>query len=540
MLPVSDQFEAHATGNLRPISQRVLVSFSKTFDDLVDFFTLDSSELDGTDILQGTGSVVQEWDKYEYTDYSERVISVEWSREQENPWSLSLGIADVTFDNTDDFFTPGAGSVISDEILPRRPIRIYGGFGGETPQVFVGLTEGMPVLDEKAKTARFHCIDFLSFVFNNQLDETALFTNQRVDQIISSLLQGAGLSTLQMSLETAYTTIPYAFFDKGAKLGDALNELVQAELGRLYMDENGVITFENRQSFSDVSVHTFDNSNTLDFKQLQFDQIANVVEVKSKVLDVQANQKVFELSQATFVPAGETIEIWADFQDPVTSIDTPVNIASATTSLWQANTLEDGSGADYTDISLDDFDLFSKSYKMTFENTGASDAYIRSVVLFGTPVKPIAEIYERQTDAASVTAFEERVMTIENKFIQTSTTARSLAILIATIQSDFSGVSEMQVKGTPALQLGDPISLDVTHQSVIGGRWDSTVITWDSTEYTWDSTGSQVDQDYYVSKIENTVSEGSYGQKLKVQRRLSLDTFTLDQSELDGADTLGP
>lgn len=507
----SATFDNYAKGSMRPYKQRVFMSFAKDYDVTITFFTLDTSYLDSTDVLSGTNSVIQEWDKYTYTEYSHRVISIEWEREQVTPWSVAQAIADITFDNSDDFFTPGSGSVIADNVLPRRPVRIYAGFGSEVITQFIGLTDGMPKLDDKQKTATFHCVDFLASMYNKKLDQTALYQNQRVDQIISSLLTTAGgLTASQLSLDTAFTTIPYAFFDKGEKLGSALDKLVQAEIGRLFMDENGVITFQNRQNFDNsASVYNFNPSNVKDYKTLKEDEISNVVEVKSAILGVQTKQKVYELSQATIIPVGQTIEIWADFQDPVTSIDTPVNIASATTSLWKANTLSDGTGSDYTSLTLT-YSLFSKSYKMSFQNTGASDCYITSLVLFGTPVRATADVYERQESSTSTSKFEEQVMTIENKFIQDATSARSLAILLATIYNDYSGISEIDVKGTPALQLNDTVTIDLNGIS-----------------------GS-----YYISKITNKMVGNGFEQVLQTQRRLVLTFFTLDSSYLDGSDVL--
>lgn len=511
MQTVSSAFTERAKSNVREISNRVMISFPKDYDPSVDFFTLDNSFLDGADILAGDNNVVQEWDKYTYVDYSDRVISVEWQREQANPWSMTLGIADVTFSNTDDFFTTGSGSAIDGNILPRRPIRIYSGFSGEVIQQFIGLTEGVPKLDSQAKTATFHCVDFLAFIYNAALDETEMFIDQRVDQIISSLLQGAGISPSQMDLDTAFTTVPYCYFDKGDKLGDALNNLVEAELGRLYMDENGMIRFANRQNFSEASVYTFTPSNVKSFTTKQYDDLYNVVEVKSQILQVQENQKVYDLSEATLIPAGETVEIWGDFQDPVTSIDTPVNIASATTSLWEANTAADGSGSNYTNITLASHSLFSKSYKMSFTNTGVTDAYITSLQLFGTPVRAKADIYEKQEVSVSIADFDEHLLTIENPFIQDATTARSLAILVSTIYSDLGGANEADVKGTPALQLNDTVTMNVTSDS----------------------------GEYYISKLMNKDVGNGFEQTIQTQRRLVLSFFTLDSSYLDGSDVLG-
>lgn len=508
MQPVTDQFQARAESSLRKPTQRVLMSFDKTFDDNIDFFTVGVSSVGSTDIIKGEGDVVQEWDKYEYAEYTDRVISVEWSRDQQSPYSANLGIADITFNNTDDFFTPGSGSAIDDDVLPGRPVRIYAGFGNELVQVFVGVTEKMPEVDERAKTAKFHCVDFLQSLYNRPLEESVIYQGLRSDEVIGELFESVGLLPSQYDFDVAFTTIPFAYFTKGTKLGDAVNKLVQSDLGYLFLDENGILTYRNRQNFSDVSVFDFDRTNTNEIKTVKDDGIVNVVEVKSKIREVQPNQKVWESTEAIYIPVSQSVEVWADFSDPVTGVDDPDYITSATTSLFSANLLETGDGTPYSGISLTGTALFSDSFKMTFENTGGSDAYIRTIQLFGTPAKVTKELYIREQDDASVTAYDERVLTIENDYIQDESTAQSLALVTLGLYADFGGAKEADVKGSPALQLRDPITLE--------------------------------GESYNVNRQQNSIQEGSYRQVLSVEKRTVLTYFTVAVSSVGGGDTIAP
>lgn len=500
MQTVTDQFQERAESNLRKPTQRVLMSFDKTFDDNIDFFTVGVSSVGGTDIIKGEGDVVQEWDKYEYAEYTDRVISVEWSRDQQSPYSANLGIADITFNNTDDFFN---------DVLPGRPIRIYAGFGSDLVQVFVGITEKVPEIDEREKTAKFHCIDFLQSLYNRPLEESVIYQDFRVDEVIGQLFESVGLLPTQYDFDVAFTTIPFAYFPKGTKLGDAVNKLVQADLGYLFLDENGVLTYRNRQNFSDVSVFDFDRGNTNDIKTVKDDGIINVVEVKSNIREVQASQKIWESSQAVSVPAGETVEIWAEFQDPATTVSDPTytSVVTDAASEFTANLLASG-GSAYSDIMLASHDVFSNSSKMTFENTGLSNAYITLVRLFGTPAKVVRELYIREQDDTSVTAYGERVLTIENDYVQDESTAQSLALVTLGIYATFGGAREIDVKGNPALQLRDPITLE--------------------------------GESYYVNKQQNSIQEGNYKQVLSVEKRTVLTYFTVGVSFVGSGDVIAP
>ena len=202
MQSTTSLFTSRANGSVRPLSWQTRISFTKEFLPSLQFFTLDESLLDGPEVLAPTDSdVITEWDKYVYSDFSSRVISFEWTRQEDVPSSVNLAIADVVLDNHDNFFTPNGGSEIQNFILPYRPIRLYAGFGNEDLPVFVGLTEKMPVIDSKNKTVSFHCMDFLSALFSRPLDEAVIYQEYRTDQVLDALFQMVGLTSDQYILD---------------------------------------------------------------------------------------------------------------------------------------------------------------------------------------------------------------------------------------------------------------------------------------------------------------------------------------------------
>jgi hypothetical protein len=456
--------------------------------------------------------VVQEWDKYSYTDYTARLITAEWSRQDELPASVSLAMADLVLDNHDDFFTPGSGSAVDGDVLPRRPVKIFAGFGGEVVPVFVGLTDGMPKLDAEARTANFHCIDFLDSIFNRPLDETVLLLDVRTDEALDELFQTVGLLPDQYTLDTGLNRIPIVFYEKGTKLGDAVRELMDAELGRLYMDELGIIRFKNRVAPAGGAVAYFDGSNTVDEKGSRADSIINVVEVRGKPRAVQEQQPVWQLAGTKLVPAGGSVDVWAEFVDPTTTCDTPqVGFANGT-SYVVAN---EGPSPDdpevVSGVTVTASALFHRSYKFTVSNSNGSAVYLTDGELWGTPAKVVDEIYVREQDDDSVAKFDERVYTIESDFIQSADTARSLALSLLHQFAEYSSIVELEVKGTPALQLADRITSGVGTPGV-----------------------------YSLTKIEGRVGDAQFAQRFRGTHITQFNFFRLDTSLLDGPDVLTP
>src|SRR5690606_12714197 len=177
-------------------------SFDKEFDEDVTFFELNTSLLNGVDVLAPSdNSVIQEWDKYKYINLSDRVISVEVESEQTEPFSVVQSMADITFNNYDNFFTPKSGSSIQDYILPRRPFRILMGFGNEVVPIFVGLSTKLPEINKQSRTARFHCIDFLTFLFEQKIDDTIMLKDYSTGEILAYLLEHLGLLSSQYDID---------------------------------------------------------------------------------------------------------------------------------------------------------------------------------------------------------------------------------------------------------------------------------------------------------------------------------------------------
>lgn len=510
MLSRSATFDSVANGQMRRLAWRASMSFDKTFDPSLEFFTLDQSVLNGTDLLAPSdNNVIQEWDKYEYTDYSNRVIGMEWQREEDFPYSMNMAMADITFNNTDDFFTPNSGSPIDQYILPKRPIRLLSGFNGEVLPAFVGLTEKMPSVEESTKQASFHAMDFISFLFSKPLDQTVIYEDMRTDEILEELLQLVGLTSGQYVLQIGFNKIPFTWFPIGTKLGEAFRQLMQAEMGSLYMDEMGIIRFENKNARSTTPVYYFDESNTHDIKISTDDEIINVVEIKANVREVQTLQPIFNLSSGggsdQILAAGGSTVIFYQFEDPVTSV---VDI-----DFFTANSASDGSGTDLTsDISVTDLDVFDTAIKVTWANTSNQDAFLTALTVYGTPAPVVRQINYRDQNDTSVDNYEEKVLTIENDYIQTDSAAESMASIILDYYSEYGGVVEIETKGNPALQIGDCISVSVRH--TVGN--------------------------YIISKITNKLMGGKFSQILTAKVQRARTFFILDQSLLDGTDVLSP
>jgi len=514
----SPLFNQYASMGGRKLNYGVLISFDKTYDDEITFFTLDQSTLNGTDILAPTGdNPLQAWDFYEYVDYTDRFISFTIDMELQFPYSVMSTTADFILANYDDYFTPRSLSPIASFILPKRPVRLLSGFKNINLPQFVGLTQGMPEIDDDAKTAEFTAFDFLTQIFDMPIRDTIAMANVRTDQVLANIFTQFGLSPTQYDLGTGRNIIPFLFFEKSQQTaGDVIRSLMQAEMGWLWLGEDGIIRFKPRIDQSYSPIYIFDDTNIVSAKVVDKDDIINKVIINTDVRAVQEFQYVASKdvsdTRLNVVPASGTYLFTVELQDPCLEIEQPV-IGENSGVSWFTAALPDGTNVP-ANVSITAVELKTNSYDITFNNTNAFDVNINQLWLYGRPGKKISvepTVYENE-NSESIAKYEVKSLEISNNFIQSIDQARSLAISVLNEYSEYADIIELEVKGNPALQLSDVVMVDYENY----------------------------DGDYRIIGIKNTIADAKFTQILRLRHYVPLQWFQLNISQLNGANVLAP
>jgi len=433
MQSVPTGFTAEEKDNTRSIVGSTFVSWKKQLEDSVRLFTIGVSTIGGYDTIASAGEVTSDWNKYFYFDESTNLLGMNYERQLNQPiGGISQALAEVDLDNTSDRYTPryaGGNSELFTALLPRRPMILnagfnYNGIDQMIPQ-FVGITTKTPEISQRERSTRLQAMDFIDFISNRYVDQETMFTGLRTDEVISNILTDLGFATAQYNLDDGINLIPFGEFKIGQKFSEIINDLVQAEYGYFYQDEEGRLKFENRQHW-DSSPYTevqrvILTNQVLEAKVPETDHIINVVEVSAKPRAKQPLQLVFTLEGFKDLPVGDT-EIFINFDDPMLAINDPVYVA---------NTQSDGSGTDITSsVSLKEFSKFARAAKIVLSNNSASDGFITALTIYGRPAKIAKDIYERKQDDSSVTAYEEQPYIIENDYIQSESWAETFANLL--------------------------------------------------------------------------------------------------------------
>ena len=518
MQNVPSGFNDMAQNGVRPHIYGLYFSFDKAYDDTRTFFTLDVSVLDGPDLLApNNDNPLQQWDYYDYDEYTDRVIMMQWDREIQFPFSVQAGMADVSLNNYDGYFTPSSDSPLSDYILPGRPLKLFSGFEGFGKlQQFVGITQKMPIVDDKDKTANFHALDFLSEIFILPMNETVALANVRTDEVLEAIFTQFGLSPAQYSLPKGRNTIPFFFAQKGDYAGDILRKLMQAEMGQLWIDEQGIIRFRERLELPQDPVIEFNDTNVEYATNTGDSDVINKVVIRSVIRDVQEFQPIYEkvdtdgTADLYVIAPNSTKQFEISLTDPCLDVVEPtLGFASGVSWFTVKDSADDNVASG---VSVDSSELRLNTYVLTFENTNSFAVEINAMEVWGEPAKQVDYIEYEAKDQDSIDIYGDQVLEIENDYFGSYSNCDSFAETIIDACKDYAGFVELGVKGDPTLQLNDVITVDTRN---ISGT-------------------------FRINKITNTLQDSKYTQIIKARRYNPREWFVLDVSVLDGTDVLAP
>lgn len=516
MQSATDRFHELSKSDVIPLDYGLRVSFDKKKVAGVEWFTLNKSKLDGKSLLKSASdNPLQLWDTYHYDQYDDRVMSLEFERSIEFPYFVQSAMADVTLNNFDNKFNPNSKSPLAQYIRPKRPLRLLAGYQGAglLPQ-FIGLTQDMPDLDENARTVSFHALDFLGEIFEMSLNQTIAMRDVTTDVILRNIFKQFGILDSQMSLARGVNKIAFVFFEKNQKAGEAIKSLLQAEMGRLWLDEQGIIRLNSRKQASDTPVLILTEKDIVSIVATGKSDIVNHIKITTPLREVQEFQTIHKkdpsgdsTNNLWVIPADGTLKMSLSLEDPCFSAQPPQLGVGSHVSWFTAKT-SDGHAVNSRITATGE--LMTSSYEVTFTNKNLFSVEIDELELWGEPAKQIDELnYEAFDDSWSKDS--DHLLEIqENPFLQNYEGVKSFAFTVFDGYASFTPLIELQIKGNLALQLDDIIEIQLNSES----------------------------KQYRITHISVSMSDFGMTMKLRAKQHTSRSWFVLDKSQLNGKDVL--
>lgn len=378
---------------------------------------------------------------------------------------ISANQATVRLVNDGRFDPDNRESPLYGLLLPNRLVRIWLGaeVDGQTEWVPMGSfwsVEWDSATDAPEATVR--ALDRLEHLRQRVYRTSTVQQNVSAAALAQAILLDAGLAAHEWVIEDdlADVIFPWAWFPPVTHR-EALRILAEAALAVVYCDREGRIRVGAAPvseeaggltaflqaafpaSFGTVGGYGIgpDDYFTLRAPALH-DQVANEVIVTATPLVPEgAPSEVYRSSTPIVVPAGETVTVTAQYQEPpvmgaVASLDSAppgVSIVRAQYYAW---------GAD-----------------VEIANTGSSPADVVLIVM-GTRLVPRDGVSALALDPVSQRTYGRLVYEApRNHLVQTREQAEALAQLLLAGMRDPRRDVELEWRGNPALELGDPISV---------------------------------------------------------------------------------
>ncbi len=483
MQAVSSKFTDAVSSSAKSPRLGCLVSWKKNLNSAVSFFRLDSSLLDGPDVLKGAGDVVTFFDKYDYHNERSYVKGFTVTRKiSSRPWGVIMATAELELSNATKRFLPGFDSDIGDYVgLPERPIKLNIGYNGESINLFTGYTS-RPDNQLGARTTKITAYDAMTFLSGKKSSLEA-FVNVKMDEIIKALLLEQGFSENQFVIEKSLQRSIGYYASRDKYVTNIFTELCEAEAYLLFADEDGIIHGWNRLHFlgTSDSVWSFSFSNMTDIRWSTAAIInsAKAIAKPYKVADWNSIWSVTQASSDTLVPANGSKEIFAEFKDDennecmLVEADAPVYIDNTIgSSTYSTNRASDGSGEDAANyITLSSIYNFGNKYLMTFTNSANFPIYITNIQLFGklAKVDTITGVTQENDDSIQKYGINQdngRVTyEMTSSVVQDAATANTMAWLL--VHSFGDPLSRLDIDNfiIPHLQIGDTVGVSAESMS---------------------------------------------------------------------------
>jgi hypothetical protein len=296
--------------------------------------------------------------------------------------------------------------------------------------------------------------DWMGFATRTRTERIAIQTDQRMDEVITTMLANVNRQPFATSLATSKSTLPYSLDttrDERTSIAAELNKLALSEFAPIYPkgdDSTGnVLTAEQRYSRAVIASSATLNDTMVELEidhglDLVFNRIRATVHPRK--VDDAATTVLFSLAGTPDVGAGETITIVGRYRDPAqeairvggTAMVTPVENTD-----YEMNTAADGSGTDLSSSFSVTATYGGNSVEYVITNNHASSTgYITLLQARGKGVYDLSPITIEVEDSTSIAAYGDRLLEFDMPYQTSITVAKSCANHTLGVWKDPQGV----------------------------------------------------------------------------------------------------
>ncbi len=381
--------------------------------------------------------------------------------------NISSNELTLILDNTDQRYNAdNATSLVANFLKANKRVEPFVGVEESGSVTFIpqGVYFIRDIIPKPNMTVEFRCLDRMGLMNEQDYEVSQVKTNQRIDELVIEVIEAFGLTSDEYNVDTTTGTLPFTFFEK-RRYAFHISKLAEGEGGVAYFDEAGIFQFKNRDFTPSTTIEKFyDDGNILKDatgNPYVARKMKNRVSIKSKTLSETDEKIIFQLDDSLTIGAGETVTIpcWFFFS-PVNDVQNAVITKDAA-------------------ITLDDENQYNYATFLTFTNPTGGDLQVTAIEIDGKPLVEKGITLADEKDATLINEFGEKLLAIENQYIQGYDFARSLAVDLLTVNKDPQAEIVFKAKSMTWLQIGDRIQVDYTKFDLSGEQYKIVGITID-------------------------------------------------------------
>jgi len=405
---------------------------------------------------------------------------------------------------------PGGGGFSSSlkigNLRPGREVKIKAtvGDGNETITIFTGFVDKEGFNETIIKTENF--VDFTINDGSKDLIDTKALTKSALaayatdnDQIIlinlkvcdsgdvanslcHRIAEIGGIAAGDIISEDVLNVVP--FVKLSGNVWSELSELAEAYNALIYFDGDGKLRFVRSQFNVDVIAndtfpptvveHTWDKTNTNKIDKRHIDVFANLVEINGIIKQATANKEIIYnfIDQATYNKQTKQNA----FVIPSSAAPTQPDITNTDFDFFAEFTTEDNEKVElaididtqaqailsdeFNALSFSVYTAFANKVQIRLSNILTSNVDLFNIIIRGKPVRNIQQfnIFE-VSSAANLLEHGEKLLKLQNKYFDSTTTAGTLAAFIRDFGSEVRQRFIMNVPAVLHMQTGAWIKL---------------------------------------------------------------------------------
>lgn len=372
-------------------------------------------------------------------------------REAVGFYELEPGTAQLVVDNNSGRYSPrNTGSVLYPNVKRGRDVRVRVKYGieGAWRNRFAGVIDDMQFSNDENgdKFATFYLVAHEKKL---QRDDATvgLQKNVKISAAIGLVLDAiAWPSYLGRNIESTSSTLNY-FWTQGRRALSELRGLANGDLGVVFCDGAGVLTYYQRNHAGSVVVAIDESDCLKNIKQSDaVEVICNKIEVTALLRNLQTSGTIAQLSGDTpLVPAGETREYFLPIN--YNGQDCPADniIAPVATTDYTMNSAANGSGTNLTaNFTVTHFDL-GNTVLARVKNNGATDGYITLLKVRGNAITQSSLVLKTE-DATSQAEYGVLRMKYASDWLQSANEGESIRDYLLLLLKDAPGFFEIEMQ----------------------------------------------------------------------------------------------